>query len=80
MTKNKFAYPPYLPDYDSAVAVKLSHILRIISNSCCKFQTVEGARTDLDLLISRPSQIRKCDLPRLREVVKAIKELKYYLS
>jgi len=77
MTKNKFAYPPYLSEYNELVAVKLGHILRVLSETCLKHQTVDGARITLDLLISRPSQIRKCDLPSLKSVVNAIKMLEH---
>ena len=77
MTKNKFAHSPYLPEYDELIAVKLNHILRILSNTCCKFQSPKGARIDLDLLIARPSQIRKCDLHKLKDIIEAINQIQH---
>jgi hypothetical protein len=75
LVKNKFAHPPYLKEFNPLVATKLRRILMFLSETCCKFTTVEGAIVDIDLLISQPSKIRKCDLYRLRSIQEAIERL-----
>lgn len=73
-TKNKFAHPPYLPSYDPKMAATLERILQVLSKTCCRFQNIEGALVDLDLLTTRSSQIRKADLYKLKDIVQAVLE------
>ena len=72
MTKNKFAHPPYLPEFKKEDALRLRKILHIISRTCCRHITPEGAIGELDDLLERPSRIRECDLHTLKPVVDAI--------
>lgn len=72
MTKNKFAHPPYLPEFKKKDALQLRKILHIISRTCCKHKIPEGAINDIDDLLERPSSIRECDLYILKPVVDAI--------
>ena len=74
-TKNKFAHPPYLEKYDGLKAAKLLRTLKMLGQTCCRTQSVNGAAMELELLTSRPSQIRKCDLYFLRPVIEAINRL-----
>ena len=72
VTKNKFAHPPYLPEYDRDDALRLEKVLKIISETCCRHKIPEGAVRDMADLLNRPSQIRACDLYVLRPLVDAI--------
>lgn len=72
LTKNKFAHPPYLPAYDREDALRLEKVLRIISETCCRHNSPEGAIREMAYLLNRPSKIRACDLHTLRPLVDAI--------
>ena len=72
MTKNKFAHPPYLPEFKKEDALRLRKILHIISRTCCEFRNPKGAIDNIDNLLERPSRIRECDLYVLKPVVDAI--------
>ena len=72
MTKNKFAHPPYLPEFEEKDALRLRKILHIISRTCCEFRTPEGAIGYIDDLLKRPSRIRECDLYIFKPVVDGI--------
>lgn len=76
MAKNKFLHPPYLPEHNLILLGNLRDILEILANTCCNFQTPKGAMGDIDLLLKRPSSVRKCDLYKLKEVVEATRQLK----
>ena len=75
MTKNKFAGPPYLPEFDGLTAVKLKRILHILGETCLQMGGTRLAIKNIDQLISHPSSIRKCDLYDLKPVVEAINRL-----
>ncbi|KKN47915.1 hypothetical protein LCGC14_0658140 [marine sediment metagenome] len=72
MTKNKFAHPPHLPEFKKEDALRLRKILHIISRTCCRHITPEGAIGELDNLLERPSRIRECDLYVMKPLVDAI--------
>ena len=72
MTKNKFAHPPYLPEFKKEDALRLRKILHIISRTCCRHITPEGAIGELDNLFERPSRIREVDLSVMKPLVDAI--------
>lgn len=72
MTKNKFAHPPYLPEFKREDALRLRKVLHIISRTCCRDKRPEGVIRDIDDLLERPSRIRECDLFTLKPVVDAI--------
>lgn len=72
MTMNKFAHPPYLPEFKKEDALRLRKILHIITRTCCRDKRPSGAIRDIDDLLERPSRIRECDLYDLKPVVDAI--------
>lgn len=72
MTKNKFAHPPYLPEFEKEDALRLRKVLHIISRTCCRDKRPEGVIRDIDDLLERPSRIRECDTFILKPVVDAI--------
>jgi len=74
--KNKFASPPYLELYDKEKARLLQQIFRFIGKcTYIKGYSVEGISHQLEELMRRPSRIRKCDLPWMKELVSLINSL-----
>lgn len=72
MTKNKFAHPPYLPEFKKEDAQRLRKIIHIIFMTCCKYVSPEEIISEIDNLLERPSRIRECDLYILKPIVDAI--------
>jgi len=75
-TKNKFAHPPYLPEYSYLELANLMDILSILGETCCRHKTPEGVKEDVSRLLRNPSSIRKCDLYLYRPIIEACKRLK----
>lgn len=74
-TKNKFANPPYLEEFNLEDAGKLKHILEILTKTCCRHTSPEGAIHNLEDLLQRPSRIRECDLFIMQPLVEAINRI-----